>query len=260
MEELGVIIFLLGLAVGSFLNVCIYRIPRKRSILRPFSYCPSCGKTIRFYDNVPLLSFILLKGKCRECKSRIPVRYPLVELLTGVIFYSLYTTKGIGVESLVFMVLLCLLIVISFIDLEFQIIPDLLSVGGMFAGFAFSFFRNPHFHLKDAIYGTLFGGGVLFIIAYIYEFLAKREGMGFGDVKLLAMIGSFLGVRGAIFSLISGAFFGTILGIVLIAGYGKNLKYAIPFGPFLSLGAATFIFFGDTLTWFLIRTIFARGL
>lgn len=251
------VFFFLGLAIGSFLNVLIYRLPRGRSIVSPGSFCPKCEKPIRFYDNIPLISYILLRGRCRNCGSPISLRYPAVEVLTGGLFYLLVGLKGLSAELLALIVLIGLLIAISLIDLDFQIVPDLLSIGGLLMGLGFSFFRNPHFYFRDALYGVLVGGGVLFLIAFGYELITKREGMGFGDVKLLAMIGSFLGVRGAIFSLIAGSFFGTIVGVALMVVKKKDLKYAIPFGPFLSLGALCFIFFGDNIIWWISKIIFA---
>ncbi|MCX7857615.1 MAG: prepilin peptidase [Deltaproteobacteria bacterium] len=252
------IFFLVGLAVGSFLNVVIYRLPRGRSIISPGSFCPKCETPIKFYNNIPVLSYLFLKGRCKNCNSNISLRYPIIELLTGILFYFLFDQKGLGLEFVVSVFFVSLLITISFIDLDFQIIPDVLSIGGLFVGLFLSFFRNPHFYFKDSIYGALVGGGILFIIAYGYELLTKREGMGFGDVKLLAMIGSFTGVRGALFSLISGSLFGTILGLFLIYVKGKDLRYAIPFGPFLSMGALCFIFFGDNFIWWISKTIFSR--
>lgn len=250
--------FVLGLIVGSFLNVVIYRLPRGKSIISPRSFCPQCDKPIRYYDNIPLVSYILLKRKCRECGAIISVRYPLVELLTGFIFYSLYSMRGISFELFVLLVFVSLLIAVSFIDIDFKLIPDVLSLGGLVIGLIFSPFRSPYISFKDSLYGALLGGGILFAIATIYELVRKMEGLGFGDVKLLAMIGSFLGIRGALFSLIAGSFFGTIAGFVLILIQKGDLKSAIPFGPFLALGALIFIFFGDYLTWLVLRVIFAK--
>lgn len=251
-------IFLLGTIVGSFLNVVIYRLPRGQSIVSPPSFCPTCKKPIRYYYNIPIVSYVLLKGRCRECKSKISIRYPIVELLSGLIFYLLYSAKGLGLEFIASIIFVSLIIAISFIDMDFKIIPDVLSIGGLFTGLFLAYFRNPYFHFKDGLLGALLGGGILFLIGFIYELLTKREGMGIGDVKLLAMIGSFLGMRGAIFSLIAGAFFGTVVGIVLILKKGKDLKYAIPFGPFLSLGSLLFVFYGDNIIWWIVRTVFTR--
>jgi leader peptidase (prepilin peptidase)/N-methyltransferase len=253
--------FLLGSAIGSFLNVCIYRIPREKSIVNPPSACPGCEKAIRFYDNIPILSFILIKGKCRDCGSKISIRYPLVELLAGIFFLILYRQFGFSFELIVFIIFLSLLIVISFIDLDFQIIPDILSIGGVVLGFLLAiarpFFRNidPKFGILDSLYGIALGGGLLFAIAWLYQFFTKREGMGGGDIKLLGMIGAFCGWKGVVFSLVSGSVLGTIVGIPLMLAKGRNTKYAIPFGPFLSLGAIIFIFRGDSLMYFLFKIL-----
>jgi leader peptidase (prepilin peptidase)/N-methyltransferase len=253
--------FLLGSAIGSFLNVCIYRIPREKSIVNPPSACPGCEKPIRFYDNIPILGYILLRGKCRDCGTKISIRYPLVELLTAVLFLVLYRKLGFTFELFVFLIFVSLLIAISFIDLDFQIIPDILSIGGVALGFLLAiarpFFRNldPKFGILDSLYGIALGGGLLFAIAWSYQFVTKREGMGGGDIKLLGMIGAFCGVQGVIFSLVSGSVFGTIVGIPLMLAKGRDTKYAIPFGPFLSLGAIIFIFRGDSLMYFLFKIL-----
>lgn len=243
-----VITFIIGLVIGSFLNVVIYRLPREKSIISPRSFCPSCNEPIKPYDNLPVLSFILLKGKCRSCKAPIPYRYPLVELLTATIFSWLYSLKGLSLEFFVFALFVCLLIAISFIDLEFQIIPDVLSLGGLFLGILFSIFRKPNFHFLDSLYGLLIGAGILWGTSITYELIKKREGVGFGDVKLLGMIGAFLGPYGAIFSLIFGSFLGALVGIAVITAKRRDFKYAIPFGPFLSLAAVAYTFWGERIT------------
>jgi leader peptidase (prepilin peptidase)/N-methyltransferase len=245
--------FLLGSVVGSFLNVCIYRLPREKSIVHPPSACPGCGKPIKFYDNIPLISYILLKGRCRECGTKISIRYPIVEFLTGLLFLLLYRQFELTFESLVFILFVSLLIAISFIDLEFRIIPDILSIGGVILGFLLSIARpffhrvEPRFGILDSLIGIAIGGGILFAIAWIYQLITKREGMGGGDIKLLGMIGAFCGIKGVIFSLISASFIGSIVGIPLMLAKGRDTKYAIPFGPFLSLGAVIFVFKGDIL-------------
>jgi leader peptidase (prepilin peptidase)/N-methyltransferase len=241
-----ILIIVFGGVVGSFLNVCIYRLPREKSIVLPSSFCPNCEDPIKFYDNIPMLSYILLRGKCRRCGARISMRYPVVEFLTALFFYLLYRKMGLTPELPILMVFVALLVVISFIDLEFQIIPDILSIGGLAAGFLLSFLR-PYFTWGDALTGILVGGGVLYAIAIGYQLLAKREGMGGGDIKLLAMIGSFCGLKGVIFSLMAGSVVGTLVGLPLMFVKGENTKYAIPFGPFLSLGALVFIFMGESI-------------
>jgi leader peptidase (prepilin peptidase)/N-methyltransferase len=251
--------FLLGSAIGSFLNVCIYRIPREKSVVSPPSACPGCDKPIRSYDNIPIISYIMLHGKCRDCAIKISSRYPFVEFLTAVLFLVTYRSFGkatfpfLTFELVVFLILVSLLITISFIDLDFQIIPDVLSIGGIILGFLLSIarplFRNidPKFGILDSLYGIVLGGGLLFVIAWLYQWIAKRDGMGGGDIKLLGMIGAFCGWQGVLFSLISGSVLGTVVGIPLMLAKGSDTKYAIPFGPFLSLGALVYVFAGNTI-------------
>ena len=249
-----IIVFIFGAVIGSFLNVCIYRMPRSKSIVTPGSFCPNCEKPIKFYDNVPIISYIILGGKCRHCGAKISLRYPFVELLTAAIFLMIYRRWGLSYELFIQMFFVSLLIAVTFIDYDFQIIPDILSIGGLIAGIAISFIR-PNFRFLDALYGVLLGGGVLFVIAYGYQLITKREGMGGGDIKLLAMIGAFTGLKGVLFSLIGGSLIGTIVGIPLMLIKKENTKYAIPFGPFLSLSALIFLFFGERIVYKFLNVI-----
>lgn len=251
-----IMVFLFGAVIGSFLNVCIYRLARSKSIVTPGSACPNCEKPIQFYDNIPIVSYILLGGKCRHCGTGISLRYPFIELMTAVLFLVIFYQWGISPTFFINIFLVSLLITISFIDLDFQIIPDILSIGGLVAGIIISFIR-PDFRILDAVYGVLLGGGVLFIIAYGYQLIAKREGMGGGDIKLLAMLGAFLGYKGVIFSLVGGSLIGTIVGIPVMLIKGQNSKYAIPFGPFLSLSALIYLFWGDRLV-YLFENVFLK--
>ena len=203
--------FVLGAIIGSFLNVCIYRMPRNESIVRPGSRCPGCGTPIRFYDNIPIVSYLILRGKCRKCGQAISIRYAAVELLTAVLFAVLFWLFGLSIELAIALVFACLLIVISLIDLEFLIIPDILSLGGLGLGILLSFFRRPDFWIIDALLGVLLGGGILYAIAKLYELVRKAEGMGGGDIKLLAMIGAFCGWKGILFALVSGSVIGTVV-------------------------------------------------
>jgi leader peptidase (prepilin peptidase)/N-methyltransferase len=239
-----IVVFIFGAVIGSFLNVCIYRMPRSKSIVRPGSSCPACEKPIKFYDNIPIMSYVILGGKCRHCGTKISLRYPFVELLTAAIFLMIYRRWGLSYELFIQMFFVSLLVAVTFIDYDFQIIPDILSIGGLIAGIAISFIR-PNFRFLDALYGVLLGGGVLFVIAYGYQLITKREGMGGGDIKLLAMIGAFTGLKGVIFSLIGGSIIGTLVGIPLMFIKKENTQYAIPFGPFLSLSAAIYLFKGN---------------
>ena len=259
-----IMIFVFGAVIGSFLNVCIYRIPRSKSIVKPNSFCPNCEKPIEFYDNIPIVSYLLLGGKCRHCGAKISKRYPFIELLTGVLFLIFYRKIGLNFELFVTLFFVTLLIVIAFIDLDFQIIPDVLSIGGLVAGLILALFRpmfsylDPKFGFLDALYGILLGGGVLFVIAYGYQLIMKREGMGGGDIKLLAMIGAFTGFKGVLFSLIGGSVIGTLVGIPLMLIKKENTQYAIPFGPFLSLGAVIFLFSGDRFIYAFLNIMMRR--
>jgi leader peptidase (prepilin peptidase)/N-methyltransferase len=259
-----IIVFIFGAVIGSFLNVCIYRMPRSKSIVKPNSFCPNCEKPIEFYDNIPIVSYILLGGKCRQCGNEISRRYPFVELLTAILYLIFYRKLGLTFELFVTLLFVTLLIAIAFIDLDFKIIPDVLSVGGLIAGLVLAIFRpmflylDPKFGFLDALYGVLIGGGVLFVIAYGYQLIAKREGMGGGDIKLLAMIGAFIGLKGVIFSLIAGSLLGTIVGIPLMVAKKQDTKYAIPFGPFLSLGAGIYLYMGNTFVLYFNTMILGR--
>lgn len=242
----SILVFLFGLIIGSFLNACIYRLPRNLSIVRPPSSCPHCRKPIHAYDNIPIISYLLLKGRCRDCGGAISLRYLLIEFMTGVFFVMLLWLFGLTIELPVYMLFVALLITISFIDLEFTIIPDVLSIGGLLVGVTLSFFR-PTQSIVDSILGVLLGGGVLWAIAFFYELLRKREGMGGGDIKLLAMIGAFCGVQGVVFTLIAGSFVGALVGIPLTFKKQEGMTYALPFGPFLSFGAFVYIIAGVPL-------------
>jgi leader peptidase (prepilin peptidase)/N-methyltransferase len=259
-----IMVFVFGAVIGSFLNVCIYRIPRSKSIVKPNSFCPNCEKPIEFYDNIPIVSYILLGGKCRHCGAKISKRYPFIELLTAVLYLIFYKKLGLTFELFVTLLFVTLLIAIAFIDLEFQIIPDVLSIGGLVAGLVLALFRpmflylDPKFGFLDALYGVLIGGGVLFVIAYGYQLITKREGMGGGDIKLLAMIGAFIGLKGGIFSLIAGSLLGTVVGIPMMLAKKQDTKYAIPFGPFLSLGAVIFLFSGDRFIFGFLNIIMSK--
>jgi len=228
---LSILAFLLGTVVGSFLNVCIYRLPEKKSIISPGSHCPHCHTPIKWYDNIPLLSFALLKGRCRYCQKPISGQYPLVEFITGLFTFFIYFDYGFSLTGIIYLFFIYALIVISFIDLKWQIIPDVISVPGIFGGLMASFCL-PYLSFKDSVCGALLGGGFLFIVAYGYYFIRKKEGMGGGDIKLLAMIGAFLGWRAIPFVLFSASVTGSIIGILWILFQGKDRNFPIPFGPF----------------------------
>ncbi len=249
METLNLIVaFILGAILGSFLNVCIYRLPREESIVRPRSRCPNCGTLIRWYDNIPILSFFLLRGRCRVCGQKISYRYPLVEFLTALISLALWKRFGFSPVYLGFLAFSAALLVASFIDLDYQIIPDEISLPGILVGLAFALF-NPLTSPLDSFLGALCGAGGLYLVAEFYYFVTKREGLGGGDLKLLAMIGAFLGLKNLLPVLFWASLSGSIIGITLTILYKVKEKrtFALPFGPFLSLGALLQLFFPNLM-------------
>jgi leader peptidase (prepilin peptidase) / N-methyltransferase len=248
--------FLFGLALGSFLNVCIYRIPLKKSIIYPPSSCPQCNARIRFYDNIPLLSYILLLGKCRSCRHPIAIRYPTVELITGLLSLALFIRYGLSPQYFLFLFFMAALIVISFIDLDHQIIPDVISLPGILLGLTFALLQWTHISWIESIIGAAAGGGFLYLIAVLFERLTKREGMGFGDVKLLAMIGAWMGWRTLPFIILISSLVGTIIGGGALLVSRRGLRVKIPFGPFLALGALMYFFFGNELAAWYYRMLF----
>lgn len=242
--------FCLGMAIGSFLNVCIYRLPESRSIVHPGSSCPACGFKIPFYDNIPVLSYLFLRGRCRRCGVKISLRYPLVEVTAGLFALALFHGYGWSWEALYFFTFVAALLVITFIDIDHRIIPDVITYPGIVVGFACSFWAG-HVTWKASLLGILLGGGLLFLVASGYYYLTKKEGMGGGDVKLLAMIGAVLGWQATIFTLFVGSAVGTVFGIVVALQTREGRKTAVPFGPFLSVGALLFLFFGrQIMDWY----------
>ncbi len=246
-----IVSIIFGALVGSFLNVCIIRLPKEESIVWPGSHCPHCRKSIRFYDNIPLISYILLKGKCRHCNGPISIQYPLIEGITALGSLILFMKFGPSLSFLIYFTFVAALIVITVIDLYHQIIPDVISLPGIGVGLLASLVL-PQFTFFDSLIGFLLGGGSLFLVATLYQWLFKREGMGGGDVKLLAMIGAFLGWKAVILTILLGSLIGSIIGIIIMVLKGKDFKYAIPFGPFLSLGAVIALFYGpEIVSWYL---------
>ena len=243
--------FLLGAVVGSFLNVCICRLPKEKSVVFPPSACPECGSRICWYDNIPIISFLLLRAKCRSCKTPISWRYPLVEALNGLLTLLLFLKFGISPAFLALFIFCSSLVVITFIDLDQQIIPDQISLPGIIIGFAFSFFL-PWNGWLNSLLGILLGGGSLYLIAWGYEKLTGKEGMGGGDIKLLAMMGAFLGWRSVLFIIFAASLVGSVIGVAAMLIQKKDGKLAIPFGPFLAFGAVLYIFFGrQIISWYL---------
>ncbi len=246
-----IILIILGLVLGSFYNVCIYRLPREESIVWPGSRCPHCRHPLSVLDNLPLVSFLLLKGSCRYCQTPISYQYPLVEGMTALATVLLGWKFGFSWDFLQALLLVSALLIVSFIDLSHQIIPDWISYPGIGIGLILSWLTgSPGW--RSSLIGLLVGGGLLWLLAVGYQLLAKKEGMGGGDIKLLAMIGAFLGWQGVLVTLVFGSFLGTLAGLGLILVWRKDRTYAVPFGPFLSLGAVIHLFFGSALlNWYL---------
>jgi leader peptidase (prepilin peptidase) / N-methyltransferase len=245
-----ILIGVIGLSVGSFLNVCIYRLPLEQSLVSPASRCTRCGVPLRWYDNVPVLSYLLLRGRCRNCRARVSPMYPLVELVTAIVFvagYWLFGLQGLLVSRLLFA---CAMIVLFVIDLQQRILPNVITLPGIVAGFLFSLFMPPGW--IGALVGILAGGGVLLLVAEAYYRVRKEEGLGMGDVKMLAMIGAFLGWKLMLVTLVLSSFLGSIIGLGMIALKLGDMKYALPFGTFLAIGALVAAVAGDPiLGWYL---------
>ncbi|MFH1640402.1 MAG: prepilin peptidase [Candidatus Omnitrophota bacterium] len=263
MIEGQILAFIFGSIVGSFLNVCIYRMPLGKSVVWPHSHCPKCEKKIPWYYNVPFVSYLVLRGRCCFCKERIPIRYLIVELLTAGVFVVFYNRWGIKYEFFVYTILACNLIIATFVDIKHRIIPDEVSIGGMIIGFLLisikGFNLNPFYFnispMLDSLMGIIIGGGIIYLTGFsfdlVYFKLLKRppiqgetESMGGGDVKLLAMIGAFLGWKAALLTFFIAPFFGMVIGIINLVTKKEHL---IPYGPFLSLAAFVSLFWLDKI-------------
>jgi len=246
MGEIAVFIF--GLCIGSFMNVCIYRLPTTQSISDPpRSMCPNCGGPIKFYDNIPVLSYLWLKGRCRHCNDPISFRYPLVEMISGLFALCAFLEFGLTLEALIYYGFIASLIVVTFIDIDHQIIPNIITLPGIPISFLATF-AIPKITFFESILGLLLGGGALYFVGWAYYLIKKEEGMGGGDIKLLAMIGALLGWKGVFFTIFVGSALGTFSGMIMIL-YTRlmNMKHRIPFGPFLSIGAIIYIFYGQKI-------------
>ena len=242
---------MIGLVIGSFLNVVVARVPQKKSLIHPPSHCPGCEQPIRWWDNIPVLSYVALRGRCRKCKTRISIRYPVIELLTGLLFLAAKIQFGFG--FLLFIrdwPFIAILVAITFIDLEHRIIPDPLSLGGLVLGLATSWF-DPRIGLQASLIGAVVGFGFFYSIAWIYHRITGRSGLGGGDIKLLAMFGAFLGPMGVLTSIVISSIFGSIVGVSwgLLQKNRKDdlMSFAIPYGPFMVVGALYYFLFGDLL-------------
>lgn len=251
---------LFGAMLGSFLNVCIYRIPRDLSIVSPASRCPVCDKGIKVYDNIPVLSFLLLRGKCRNCGTKIPFRYPLVETLNALLYAAALWRFGLGWHLLIIFAFCSAMLVITFIDLDFQIIPNTLTLPGAIIGllagsliFPDPFARGSILGFKGSLIGLISGGGLFLTIAYVSQWILRQEAMGMGDVKMMAMIGAFMGWKAILLTTFSGSLAGSLIGIFLMAFRGKGRKAQIPFGPFLAIGAIITLFYGREILQLYLR-------
>ena len=242
---LAVLLGLLGLVVGSFLNVCIYRLPRRESINWPGSHCTACNRALSWYENVPIVSWLALGGRCRTCGEPIPVIYPLVELITAALFVAGYWIYGWTPMLAVRLVFACAMVVLFAIDLRHHLLPNVITLPGIVVGFLLSLFLPPGW--QASLIGLIAGGAVLFAIAEGYYRLRGIEGLGMGDVKMLAMIGAFLGWKLMLVTLILASFAGSVIGVGIIALGRGGMKAALPFGTFLAVGALTASVVGDPL-------------
>jgi len=241
---------LFGLVIGSFLNVCIFRLPRGVSVVTPRSRCTACGHLLSWYENIPLASFAVLRGRCRTCGVRISWQYPLIEVVTALVFAAAVMRFGVGMLLLSRLTLACVLIVLFVVDLQHRILPNAITLPGIVAGFVLNFFTEPGW--LASLLGIALGGGVLWAMFELWLLIRREEGLGFGDVKMLAMIGAFLGWKLTLLTLVLSSFAGSIVGIGMIATGKGTLKYALPFGTFLAIGALVAMFVGDSIVrWYL---------
>jgi len=300
----GIYFFLFGLVIGSFLNVCITRIPEDISIISPGSRCPKCGTAIKFYDNVPVFAWIWLRGKCRACGEPISVMYPLVELATGLLFVAAFLEYGITQAMVKWLFFTCLILVLTITDLRVRLLPDLVTWPGFAAGLVLSAFVPPSdgfaqtlswrlLHqrfqpnaagLLDGILGAAFGSFLLWGLAAGYKLVRKREGMGMGDVKMMAMVGAFVGLRGTFWTILLGSLLGSVIGVSVVVGLylfgwkrglaerGNRIglgtvnalrwtiasQYQLPLGTFLGIGALAIVYLGPLIgsEWPALRGIF----
>lgn len=265
-------VFLFGLIIGSFLNVCILRIPAGKSVILPASACTNCGAPIHSYDNIPVASYLLLGGKCRQCNTKISVIYPLVELLTGLLFLACYEAFGLRFETAKWAAFSAILIVLVFTDLRERLLPDVVNYSGFGLGLLISLFTapsdgmalwlsnhvfdfappQPFLSLADALFGAAIGSGLLWLVSEAYFRLRGREGMGLGDVKMMLMAGGFLGARRTLLTILAGSLLGSVLGLAFMLLRRKGSDYELPFGTFLGMGALLVVFFGTPLiNWYL---------
>lgn len=239
-----VIIILFGLVWGSFLNVVIYRLPRGQSLVRPPSSCPRCGKRIRAYDNIPVLSFLLLRGRCRSCGARISPVYPVVEILTALCFFLLYNQYSLSLHFFASCLFASALIALGFIDYFHQILPDEITLPGLLLALLYAFFR-PDLSLRQALIGAVAGASFLLFIYAAYYFLRKKEGLGMGDVTMMLFVGAYAGWLKAFLTLIVASLAGAAVGLFLIYFRKKDLYFVLPFGTFLAPAAFLSLLWGE---------------
>jgi leader peptidase (prepilin peptidase) / N-methyltransferase len=270
-EAIAIFVFLFGLIIGSFLNVCISRLPAGKSVVRPRSRCPKCDRPIRAYDNIPVVSYFFLAGKCRNCKATISAVYPAVELLTGLLFLACYWVFGNSILTVKWAAFSAILVVLIFTDWRERILPDAVNFSGLAIALILSFFVRPEdgtaawlanrmfdfpppapvISFADAVIGAAVGGGLLWLVGEAYFRLRGREGMGFGDVKMMLMAGAFLGLRRTILTILAGSLLGAILGAIFILASRKGSNYELPFGTFLGAAALLVVFFGTpVVAWY----------
>ena len=252
-ESVGLVFLVIGgLAVGSFLNVCIHRLPRHESLLWPSSHCPTCGRALRWFENVPVLSYVALGGRCRTCRVRISPVYPLVELVTPVLFVVQYWQLGWQPLLWVRLLFSCAMVVLFVVDLRHRILPNAITLPGTAVGLVLSIVVTGEW--RDAVIGVVVGGGALFGLAEVYYRVRGEEGLGMGDVKMLAMIGAFLGWQLMFVALFLGSLLGSVVGIGMLALGLADPKYALPLGSFLAVGAMVAAVSGEPLiAWYLSR-------
>jgi leader peptidase (prepilin peptidase) / N-methyltransferase len=275
---IGIFAALLGLIIGSFLNVCIVRIPGRKSIVMPASACPKCGAAIRPWDNIPVVSWLLLRGKCRACKTKISAMYPVVELLTAALFWACFYAFGPTIEAAKWAIFSALMIVLVFTDLRERILPDVVNYSGFAAGLLLSLVTKPSdgsalwianrvfdfppptpvISLADALLGAAFGSGLLWLVAELYFRMRGREGMGMGDVKMMLMAGAFLGLKRTLLTILVGSVLGSILGMAFMVARRKGSEYELPFGSFLGMAAVLVMFFGTPLVNWYLSLMMAR--
>jgi leader peptidase (prepilin peptidase)/N-methyltransferase len=251
MTETPLVLFFaaLGLLVGSFLNVCIYRLPRRESVVWPASHCTRCDRRLSWFENIPVASWVALRGRCRTCGAGIGLTYPLVEAVTALVFAGGYLIYGLTPLLAVRLLFACAMIVLFVIDLRHRILPNVITIPGIVLGLAVSAVLPPGW--LASLIGAVIGGGLLFLIAEAYYRLRGVEGLGMGDVKMLAMIGAFLGWQLTLVTLVLASFSGSVIGLGLIASGRGGMQAALPFGTFLAVGAVVAAVSGDAiLTWY----------